>query len=44
MNQGNAGGIVAFSILVILVLLGIHEEGGLGGAKQDVLAFFEILK
>lgn len=44
MNQGNSGGIVALFILVILVLLGIHEERGLGGAKQDVLAFFEILK
>lgn len=44
MNQYSTGGIVAFSILIILVLLGIDEAGGLEGAKQDVLAFLEILK
>lgn len=44
MNQGNTGGIVAFSIAVILVLLGIHEGRGMEGVKQDILAFLEILK
>lgn len=44
MNQGNTGGTVAFAIVAILALLGISESGGLEGAKQDVLAFFEILK
>lgn len=44
MNQGNTGGIVAISVLIILALLGIHEEGGMEGVKQDVLTFLEILK
>lgn len=44
MNQGNAGGIIAFLIIVILVLLGIDKTGGLEGAKQDILAFLEIIK
>lgn len=44
MNQGNTGGIVAFSIVVILVLFGIHEDGGMESVKQDLLAFLEILK
>lgn len=44
MNQGNTGGIVATSILIIVALLGIHEEGGLEGVKQDIMAFLEILK
>ena len=44
MNQCNTGGIVAFSIIVILALLGIDKAGGLEGAKQDILAFLEILK
>lgn len=44
MNQGNTGGIVAFSIVVTLVLLGIHESHGMEGVKQDLLALLEILK
>lgn len=44
MNQGNTGGIVATSILIILALLGVNENGGLEGVKQDILAFLEILK
>lgn len=44
MNQGNTGGIIAFSIIVILVMLGIDKAGGLEGAKQDILALLEILK
>lgn len=44
MNQGNTGSIVAFSIVAILVLLGIHEGSGMEGVKQDLLAFLEILK
>lgn len=44
MTQGNTGGIVALSIVIILALLGINEAGGLEGAKQDILAFLEILK
>lgn len=44
MNQSNTGGIIAFVIIAILVLLGIYEEGGLEGTKQDVLTFIEILK
>lgn len=44
MNQGNTGGIAAFSIVVILALLGIHEEGGMESVKQDLLALLEILK
>ena len=44
MNQGNTGGIVAFSIVVILVLLGIHKGYGMESAKQDLLALLEILK
>lgn len=44
MNQSNSGGIIAISILIILVLLGLDEVGGLEGAKQDILAFLEILK
>lgn len=44
MNQGNTGGIVAFSIVAILVLLGIHEGGGMESVKQDLLALLEILK
>lgn len=44
MNQGNAGGIIAFSIIAILALLGIDEAGGLEGSKQDILALLEILK
>lgn len=44
MNQGNTGGIIAFSIIVILVTPGIDQAGGLEGAKQDVLAFIESLK
>lgn len=44
MNQDSTGGIIAFSIIVVLVLLGIDKAGGLEGAKQDILAFFEILK
>lgn len=44
MNQGNTGGIIAFSIIAILALLGIDEAGGLEGAKQDILTFLEILK
>ena len=44
MNQGNTGGIIAFSIIATLVLLGIDKAGGLEGAKQDILAFLEILK
>lgn len=44
MNQGNTGGIIALSIIVILAMLGIDKAGGLEGAKQDILAFLEILK
>lgn len=44
MNQGNTGGIIAFSIIVILAMLGIDKAGGLEGAKQDILAFLEIFK
>lgn len=44
MNQDNTGGIMAFPIIAILVLLGINEAGSLEGAKQDILAFLEILK
>lgn len=44
MNQGNTGGIIALSIIVILALLGLEESVGLEGAKQDILAFLEILK
>lgn len=44
MNQGNAGGIIAISIIVIMVLLGLDKAGGLDGAKQDILAFLETLK
>lgn len=44
MNQDNTGGIIALSIIVIMVLLGINENGGLKGAKQDILAFIEIIK
>lgn len=44
MNHGSTGGIVATSILIILALLGIHEEGGLEGAKQYILASLEILR
>lgn len=44
MNQGNTGGIIALSIIVILVLLGIDKAGDLEGAKQDILAFLEIIK
>lgn len=44
MNKGNTGGIVAFSIVVILVLLGIHEGRGMESVKQDLLALLEILK
>lgn len=44
MNQSNTGGIIAFVIIVILALLGIDKAGGLEGAKQDILAFLEILK
>ena len=44
MNKGNTGGIAAFSIVVILVLLGIHEDGGMESVKRDLLAFLEILK
>jgi hypothetical protein len=44
MNQGNTGGIIAFSIVVILVLLGIREDGGMESVKQDLLALLETLK
>ena len=44
MNQGNTGGIIAFFIIATLTLLSIDESGGLEGAKQDILAFLEILK
>lgn len=44
MNQGNAGGIIAFAIIAALVLLGIDTAGGLEGAKQDILAFINILE
>lgn len=44
MNQDNAGGIIALSIIVILALLGMDEAGILDGAKQDVLAFLETFK
>lgn len=44
MNQSNIGGIVAFSIIVILTLLGLDRAGGLEGAKQDILAILEIIK
>lgn len=44
MNQSNTGGIVALAIVIILALLGINEAGGLEGAKQDILAFLEVLK
>lgn len=44
MNQSNTGGIIAISIIAILVLLGIEEAGGLEGGKQDILAFLETLK
>ena len=43
MNQGNTGGIITLSIIVILALLGIDKAGGLEGAKQDILAFLEII-
>lgn len=44
MNQDNSGCIIALSIIVILALLGVDKAGGLEGAKQDILAFLEILK
>lgn len=44
MNRDSTGGIIALSIIVILALLGIDQAGGLEGAKQDILAFLEILR
>lgn len=44
MYQGNTGGIIAISVIAILVLLGVDESGILRGAKQDILAFLEIFK
>lgn len=44
MNQDNTGGIIAISIIAVIVLLGIDKAGGLEGAKQGILAFLEILK
>lgn len=44
MNQGNTGGTIAFAIIVAMILLGVNENGGLEGAKQNILAFLEIFK
>ena len=44
MNQSNTGGIIALSIVIILTMLCIDKMGGMEGAKQDILAFLEILK
>lgn len=44
MNKDNSGGIIAFSIIVAMILLGANENGSLEGAKQDILAFLEIFK
>ena len=44
MNQGNTGGIIAFAIIAAMILLGVNENGGLWGAKQNILAFLEIFK
>lgn len=44
MNQGNAGGIIAFAIIVAMILLGVNENGGLECVKHDILAFLEIIK
>lgn len=44
MNQDNTGGIIACAIIVAMILLGVNENGGLEGAKQNILAFLEIFK
>ena len=44
MKEPNTCGIVVLAIVIVLVLLGINEAGGLEGAKQDILAALRVLK